>query len=556
MKKILLILLLGLFLISFASADPFPGCDPDPTFQICTDACDDIFQMAASSIPYYYNSGVCVGNNPEDMDIEHDCFWSSLPEGPCANGWPSSSPDPMACPSFSANGGPVDWTDCNCFWNENGYGTCASIGVGQAQYEAAFDFTHEFFSGNSTCYSMDVEGETYTLQTDIITTGTCFTINNNSVTIDLNGYHILGDNGVLDTGVIINGYDNFTLTDGEINSFGNGIYALNSNNININYMLFNGHQDKAIYFDNVDGGTLDNIECNNNDDDCLFLDYGDSLIINDLTCNANGNALTLQASSDSNVFNDVTITSSVFDAILLIAGSNSNTFNNLEVSGSGDSGIVVNNANSNTFYNLQSYDNDNQDFEYVVGNGNTLLYNNSYGEIDFLNPITSNINGNMTFGSGQNIEIGDNFIYIDSSTLLGLNLPSNVTFRGLPTTHTNYQILKDGVACTTCTNLTALDAGTVIFNTTSWSNFTMYSYNPACELVNIDYDYSTNEAEASTVNQGLNGIKDNTVSMFGNFFSLAPSIGTISAVIILIVILFFLISYVTKIKTNSDTFSG
>ena len=37
----------------------------------------------------------------------------------------------------------------------------------------------------------------------------------------------------------------------------------------------------------------------------------------------------------------------------------------------------------------------------------------------------------------------------------------------------NPEIKKDGAACTTCHNFTSLNAGTVIFNVTGWSNYSI-----------------------------------------------------------------------------------
>src|SRR3989344_4923325 len=76
------------------------------------------------------------------------------------------------------------------------------------------------------CQNLDIEGETYVLQNDISTSGNCFEINAESITLDLNKYIVSGDD---------NGYavqiknSHSVIRNGRIQNFNKGIEILDSN---------------------------------------------------------------------------------------------------------------------------------------------------------------------------------------------------------------------------------------------------------------------------------------------------------------------------------------
>lgn len=84
------------------------------------------------------------------------------------------------------------------------------------------------------------------------------------------------------------------------------------------------------------------------------------------------------------------------------------------------------------------------------------------------------------------------------------------------------------------------------------TNMSIYVESPTCQQVLITYT----GVQGTSVNLGYDSMKTSFISMVANFFALAPSIGTISAVIILVVVLFFLVGYVLKVKSNSENFNG
>lgn len=62
------------------------------------------------------------------------------------------------------------------------------------------------------------------------------------------------------------------------------------------------------------------------------------------------------------------------------------------------------------------------------------------------------------------------------------------------------------------------------------------------------------------VNETTNGIRDNVIEMVANFFEMAPIIGTILAVVILVAVIVLLVVYVSRMRntgsSSASTFAG
>ncbi len=103
------------------------------------------------------------------------------------------------------------------------------------------------------------------------------------------------------------------------------------------------------------------------------------------------------------------------------------------------------------------------------------VINKSSGEIRWLNSLNGwEFNGRLY----SNLTIQNNSAYIDSSNS-ALNSSANVTLFNLPTSLNNPAIVRNSIArCITssnpkCSNFTSLNAGTVTFNVSSWSNYSI-----------------------------------------------------------------------------------
>lgn len=162
-------------------------------------------------------------------------------------------------------------------------------------------------------------------------------------------------------------------------------------------------------------------------------------------------------------------------------------------------------------YNLSVYSNDTNgntginSYSFVVGStsGVTPEYSNFDGNTtDFKTESNrSNVSGaileivnagkivfledGLNFSGSdinKNVVLGHNSVMINSTALSDLNVSANVSLYNSPSSsysRTDYlTILRDGVACNSttspaCHNFTALNAETVIFNVSSWSEYSL-----------------------------------------------------------------------------------
>jgi len=164
--------------------------------------------------------------------------------------------------------------------------------------------------------------------------------------------------------------------------------------------------------------------------------------------------------------------------------------------------INVSFNNSGSSYDFQAKGDDMNDtlFENtLVGNysftsGRVTFKDSVYGEIKFLEDVS---------GSGENltddIRIGNNSVFVNSSQT-GLNRSANVTLYNIGDKGYSPQwIERDGVRCNSttvpaCGNYTSLIASTVIFNVTSWTNYSVGGNNlPIVTLVSPDASSTTTD---------------------------------------------------------------
>lgn len=133
---------------------------------------------------------------------------------------------------------------------------------------------------------------------------------------------------------------------------------------------------------------------------------------------------------------------------------------------------------------------------YTILNSTLIVEDSTDGSITFLEPIN---------GSGNNfsaeVQISNNFVSVDSSTIPGFNVSANVTLLGVPTGFSNPVILRDGIECNagttpSCYAFTSLNAGTVEFNVSGWSNYAIGEGGAAPNVtleVNITPDPATTD---------------------------------------------------------------
>ncbi|VVB80716.1 Uncharacterised protein [uncultured archaeon] len=307
---------------------------------------------------------------------------------------------------------------------------------------------------------------------DINTTGTCFTINSDNVTLDLNGYTITGDDNGNDNGIYSEGKKNLTIMNGSVMWFGKstyngkGVYLRSTTNsfirdiravnnyLGISLYLSSYNNISNIYISsNVFGGL--SLSQSNNNTISNVLSLGDNIPVNFYYSN-NNSFYGFNSSNSSYGFYTHT--------------SSNNRLYNFNISSEFSMG-VWSYSSSNTYYNLNSSNSNLSFYSYNLVT-NTLVYNNSYGQIVWnRNNLTTP--GNLTFPG--TIQIRNGSAYVNVSALSILNSSANITFYTSDYSG-QYPIMlrkigKNGVECgSSCYNFTALDASTVVFNVSDFGN--------------------------------------------------------------------------------------
>ena len=230
----------------------------------------------------------------------------------------------------------------------------------------------------------------------------------------------------------------------------------------------------------ISGGSIGTNVINNNFDSNIRGIYfatsaANSLVINNTFNNNSDTGIRFDTSYNNTLINNTANYNSV-DGVLfnLLAANNT---------------LINNNIHGNTVLDI--------DDQTTGTTPNYIIYNNGFGEIrwtnsSFLENLT--VKGDLTFPG--NVTIGNNSASFNSNGFTGrINSSANVTLFGLPTTFTNPKVLKDGANCLDCHNFTSLNAGTVVFNVTSWSNYSVGDVNrlPVVTLVSpADGNSTTN----------------------------------------------------------------
>ncbi len=202
------------------------------------------------------------------------------------------------------------------------------------------------------------------------------------------------------------------------------------------------------------------------------------------------------------VFSNFTINNSRQNAIQFTNPSRSVTniaFDNVRIMNTNLSfrDLNITSANSD---DLQLADTSIANYSFSASGGTLLVRSANKADIKFL----SRVNGSGTNLSAD-IVVGNNTAYVnDTATNGGLNKSANVTFYNTVgnAIGSSSIILRDGNDCssTICTNLTALTASTVIFNVTTWSN---YSLLPSCLSNTCNETGSCNITTSCQLHNGL-----------------------------------------------------
>ena len=283
----------------------------------------------------------------------------------------------------------------------------------------------------TTCQTLNIAGATYTLQNDIVTTGTCFTITADNITLDGNGFTIDGDDSGIDRGVY--SYSKRYLVIKNFKNITDFYYGIEFNSADSSIIMNNTISSASRYGLYLWNGANYNIVMNNT----INLNYMYGLVIRGV-----GNKIT----------NNIIVANTI-GVVFFIPSLDNQLLNN-----------KITNSSSSTI-------SDSSGHRYI----NYLIYNNSFGEIRWIDTSSGgflkdmDLIGNIDLGT--NLDIGNNTAYLNASAFtLGLiNSSADITLYGIDSFGftDNLQILRDGIDCgSDCVNFTPLNAATVKFNVT------------------------------------------------------------------------------------------
>ncbi len=328
-------------------------------------------------------------------------------------------------------------------------------------------FTFGTIGGLTTCSALDQANTIYTVSSNITTTTTCFNITADNVTLDGNGYSIIGDKDSVDYGVYAIGRINSTVKNIRVINFSRGIYFKDTNNSLI---------DNSTSIENSQYGIFLASSFNNNVKDSIA---NSNLFYGIVVANSNNNKITSNIAnlntyygiyldtSSNNLISGGNINASGQYAIRLQGDSLNNNLTNITITNSAQNDIFFASAGINGTYLIDMPHIGNYS---ITGVGGIIIFKDStFGEIRFLNPIN---------GSGTNltndVRIKNNSVTVESSVNIGLNRSANITLYGIGNRgFVNPKILRGLLECNNCYNFTSLTATNVKFNVSHWTTYSI-----------------------------------------------------------------------------------
>jgi len=202
------------------------------------------------------------------------------------------------------------------------------------------------------CQVISVPNSAYNLTSDAVSFGTtCFNVSAQNVTLDCNGYGIIGNNTSSTYGIYSNQF-NTTVKNCNISGFQYGIHFNNATNGSIQHTNASTTQPTgiAVYFVSSHNNSLSSIIANSSSDSVVSLDSClDNVFSNVTVASSSGTGIYL-LSCLNNTFSNITATTDSGTSIDLL-GSSGNVFSIVTSTSTGDVISIYNSAN-NVFSDL------------------------------------------------------------------------------------------------------------------------------------------------------------------------------------------------------------
>ncbi len=237
----------------------------------------------------------------------------------------------------------------------------------------------------------------------------------------------------------------------------NGVYVTADNVTvkNCNISLNGTESDKAVYYFNSDNGIIENNTVYVERYIGIYIESsdGNTIFNNNATANSGKGGIKIYSGDDNLIYDNIFI--SLLYGISLRWTSEGNMFLNNNITA----------TSSTLFYDYTS-----------AGYTNTLIYNNSFGEVMWESEDLS-ISEAGTLNLGTNLDITNNNIFVNSTKFSGLNQSANLTFNNVIIAGSAYPF-KEGIFCSDgeCNNLEQV-GNNYTYDVNGFSN---YSVGDAC----------------------------------------------------------------------------
>jgi len=237
----------------------------------------------------------------------------------------------------------------------------------------------------SVCKPLNTPDSVETLKNNVNSSGTCFTISANNVTLDcdgflINGIDTAGSYGVDNTG----GFDNVTIKNCVISNFTIGVYFTNG----------------------ADEGTIINNTANSNSINGIYLISSSNNNLINNTANSNTNdGIQVRSSSNNNLINNT---------------ANSNTNNGIYLASSSNNNLINNIANLNTRDGIRLFSGSNNNLTSNTANSNTINGIHLFGSSSNNNLINNTADSNIVQGISLSTS-SNNSLINNAANLNGVN---------------------------------------------------------------------------------------------------------------------------------------
>jgi len=286
-----------------------------------------------------------------------------------------------------------------------------------------------------SCGTLDVENGVYALSQDVSSTGTCFTISADNVTLDCQGYLINHTSSSAGYGVYVSSdyarIRNCVIAEENGGSSSGGIFLLNSDNLEIinNSILILGDALSAVYLDTstnnlLSGNIIDALGEGSMGFYLYSTSSSNSLIGNNVTA-VQDDGIAVYLSDDSNfcVISNSNLTTSGGDAygIMLEGAFNTNISNNLiKTFGEYSSGILAeSSSNLNiTLNNISTFESNSEGIYFITIENSEVSNNN-------LSTYESSSSHGLYATWSSSLDVLSNVVEVNSETASGIYLASS-----------------------------------------------------------------------------------------------------------------------------------